>query len=129
MFFISNAIAKEKTRDKKIADELNERVWIENKKLPIMVSKVLRKDYMSSKSKEITHFFTYLKLKKENINLPKLEAEIREFLFEVKCQNPIEKKSRAMGVTSVYKYSDKFGKPLTKIIIAPDDCIDFYFNI
>lgn len=93
-----------------------------NRGCPVMVDKETRLDNTAGgPGNMFTYTFTLVNYGVEEINIQALRETIRPHLVNMVRTNPSMNLFRTNGVTIVYKYRDKLGRPLLDIALRPQD--------
>jgi len=93
-----------------------------NRGCPVMVDKETRLDNTAGgPGNMFTYSFTLVNYGVEEINVSALRETMRPHLVNMIRSNPAMNLFRRNGVTIVYKYRDKQGRPVMDIALRPQD--------
>ena len=93
-----------------------------NRGCPVMVDKETRlENTAGGPGNTFTYTFTLVNYGVEEINVQALRETMRPYLLNTLKTNPAMNMFRANGVTIVYKYRDKRGRPVMDIALRPQD--------
>ena len=93
-----------------------------NRGCPVMVDKETRLDNTAGgPGNTFTYSFTLVNYGVDEINVQALRETMKPYLVNTVKSNPAMNLFRANGVTIVYKYRDKRGRPVMDIALRPQD--------
>ncbi len=91
-----------------------------NKQLPKMLDDDTRLDKLTGKSKNLTYYYTLVKIKKGEYTEKEIKDAMTPTIKKSACTNGKLFTSNGVSLTSIYR--SKGGKFMAKINILPKDC-------
>jgi hypothetical protein len=93
-----------------------------NKKCPYMLDDETRADSLASgPGKSITYYYTLVKRSASQLDIPRLQEQLRPAVVQNVQTNPTMEPLRNLQVKFLYKYADKNGSPAFDLSVVPPD--------